>query len=170
MVTSANSSTLRAQLFRIFEDRTYKPPPLPAVALEMASLASKADVNVGDVVRLLERDQTLAGAVMRLVGSPILAGRSGALVDGRGDAPAALWGLSNELSLIVANHHHEHTGNSVRIAVVVNIAESALRCSHRGPAASVRDCCEFDRGQQNVARIEGRRPRSHRRRCGADFA
>src|SRR6478609_6380073 len=87
MVTSANSSTLRAQLFRIFEDRTYKPPPLPAVALEMASLASKADVNVGDVVRLLERDQTLAGAVMRLVGSPILAGRSGALVDGRGDAP-----------------------------------------------------------------------------------
>ena len=51
MVTSANSSTLRAQLFRIFEDRTYKPPPLPAVALEMASLASKADVNVGDVVR-----------------------------------------------------------------------------------------------------------------------
>jgi len=75
MVTSANSSTLRAQLFRIFEDRTYKPPPLPAVALEMASLASKADVNVGDVVRLLERAQTLAGAVMRLVGSPILAGR-----------------------------------------------------------------------------------------------
>jgi len=34
-----------------------------------------------------------------------------------------LWGLSNELSLIVANHHHEHTGNSARVAAVVNIAD-----------------------------------------------
>ncbi|HEX2669945.1 MAG TPA: HDOD domain-containing protein, partial [Polyangiaceae bacterium] len=34
-----------------------------------------------------------------------------------------LWGLSTELSLIVANHHHDHTGNSVRVAAVVNIAD-----------------------------------------------
>jgi HD-like signal output (HDOD) protein len=38
-------------------------------------------------------------------------------------AVTKLWGLSTELSLIVANHHHEHTGNSVRIAAVVNIAD-----------------------------------------------
>jgi HD-like signal output (HDOD) protein len=38
-------------------------------------------------------------------------------------AVTKLWGLSNELSLIVANHHHEHTGNSVRVAAVVNIAD-----------------------------------------------
>src|SRR6186713_2485666 len=75
MLKSANTSTLRTQLFRTFEDPTYKPPPLPTVALELVSLASKHDVNVEDVVRLLERDQMLAGAVMRLVGSPIHAGR-----------------------------------------------------------------------------------------------
>jgi HD-like signal output (HDOD) protein len=228
MVKSANTSTLRAQLFRTFEDPTYKPPPLPAVALELASLVAKPDVNVEDVVRVLERDQMLAGAVMRLVGSPIHAGRGpvrslgdavmrlgirtvrdsvfdvalkksvyavsgeysetlrrigrhgtataylarivcrharltedqaflGALLHDVGfaalllsllrkkeanppplrelwpdidalheqasKAVTKLWGLSNELSLIVANHHHEHTGNSVRIAAVVNIAD-----------------------------------------------
>jgi len=229
MLKSANTSTLRAQLFRTFEDPTYKPPPLPNVALELAALASKPDVNVEDVVRLLERDQMMAGAVMRLVGSPIHAGRGravrsltdavmrlgirtvrdsvfdvalkksvftvageyseimrrigrhgtataylarvvcrharvtedqaflGALLHDVGFAalllsvlrkreanPPALrelwpeidalheqaskavtklWGLSNELSLIVANHHHEHTGTSVRIAAVVNVAD-----------------------------------------------
>jgi len=228
MLKSANTSTLRTQLFRTFEDPTYKPPPLPTVALELVSLASKHDVNVEDVVRLLERDQMLAGAVMRLVGSPIHAGRGpvrsltdavmrlgirtvrdsvfdvalkksvftvsgeyseimrrigrhgtatayiarvvcrharmtedqaflGALlhdvgfaalllsvirkkeanppslrelwpeIDGLHEqaskAVTKLWGLSNELSLIVANHHHEHTGNSVRVAAVVNIAD-----------------------------------------------
>jgi len=228
MLKFANTSTLRAQLFRTFEDPTYKPPPLPTVALELAALTAKPDVNVEDVVRLLERDQMMAGAVMRLVGSPIHAGRGpvrsltdavmrlgirtvrdgvfdvalkksvftvsgeysdilrrigrhgtatayiarvvcrharvtddqaflGALLHDVGFAAlllavlrkkeatppplselwpdidalheqasktvTKLWGLSNELSLIVANHHHEHTGNSVRVAAVVNIAD-----------------------------------------------
>ena len=228
MIKSSNASTLRAQLFRTFEDPTYKPPPLPAVALELTALTAKPDINVDEVVRLLERDQMLAGAVMRLVGSPIHAGRGpvrsltdavmrlgirtvrdsvfdtalkksvfsvhgdyaeimtrigrhgtataylarvvcrharvvedqaflGALLHDVGfaalllsvmrkkekDPPSLLelwpeidalheqaskavtklWGLSNELSLIVANHHHEHTGNSVRVAAVVNIAD-----------------------------------------------
>jgi len=228
MVKSPTTSTLRAQLFRTFEDPTYKPPPLPTVAIELASLISKPDVNVEDVVRLLERDQMLAGAVMRLVGSPIHAGRGpvrsltdavmrlgfrtvrdsvfdvalkksvftvagdypetmrrigrhgtataylarvvcrharvtedqaflGALLHDVGFAAlllsvlrkkeknppplqelwpeidalheqasktvTKLWGLSSELSLIVSNHHHDHTGNSVRVAAVVNIAD-----------------------------------------------
>lgn len=228
MVKSPATATLRAQLFRTFEDPTYKPPPLPAVALEIQALASKPDVNLDEVVRLLERDQMLAGAVMRLVGSPIHAGRGpvrslgdavmrlgirtvrdavfnaalkksvftvageyadiltrigrhgtataylarvvcrharvvedqaflGALLHDVGYAAlllavlrkkdaslppltelwpeidglheqasksvTKLWGLSNELSLIVANHHHEHTGNSARVAAVVNIAD-----------------------------------------------
>lgn len=228
MIKSTNPPTLRAQLFRTFEDPTYKPPPLPAVALQLVALASKPDVNVEQVVRVLERDQMLAGAVMRLVGSPIHAGRFpvrsltdavmrlgvrtvrdsvfdsalkaslfanageytdimtrvlrhgtataylarivcrharvvedqaflGALLHDVGFAAlllaalrkkeanppsllelwpevdalheqaskvvTKLWGLSNELSLIVANHHHEHTGNSVRVAAVVNIAD-----------------------------------------------
>jgi HD-like signal output (HDOD) protein len=228
MVKSSSTSTLRAQLFRTFEDPTYKPPPLPAVALEIEAMASRPDVDVDEVVRVLERDPMLAGAVMRLVGSPIHAGRGpvrslsdavmrlgirtvrdgvfnaalkkslftasgeyseilrrigrhgtataylarvvcrqarvvedqaflGALLHDVGfaavllsvmrkkdaalpslielwpevdalheqasKAVTKLWGLSAELSLIVANHHHEHTGNSARIAAVVNIAD-----------------------------------------------
>ncbi|HEX3852900.1 MAG TPA: HDOD domain-containing protein [Polyangiaceae bacterium] len=73
--TSTTTTTLRGQLFRTFEDPTYRPPPLPMVALELAKLVAKDDVNVDQVVRLLERDQMMAGAVMRLVGSPIHAGR-----------------------------------------------------------------------------------------------
>jgi len=34
-----------------------------------------------------------------------------------------LRGLPTELSLIVANHHHEHTGNSVRVTAMVNAAD-----------------------------------------------
>jgi HD-like signal output (HDOD) protein len=224
----APSSALRAQLFRTFEDPTYKPPALPAIALEIAALTAKPDVDVSDVVRLLERDPMMAGAVMRLVGSPIHAGRgpvrsltaavmrlgirtvrdsvfdaalkksiftaSGqyseimarigrhgtatayltrivcrhaqvtedqaflggllhdvgfaalllsvlrkkeanppsllelwpeidALHEQASKAVTTLWGLPAELSLVVANHHHEHTGNSARVAAVVNIAD-----------------------------------------------
>jgi HD-like signal output (HDOD) protein len=76
MIKTGNSTTtLRAQLFRTFEDPTYRPPPLPLIALELTKLVAKDDVNVEQVVRLLERDQMMAGAVMRLVGSPIHAGR-----------------------------------------------------------------------------------------------
>jgi HD-like signal output (HDOD) protein len=74
-ITSTSTSLLKAQLFRTFEDPTYKPPPLPTIALEISALAAHEDVNVEEVVRLLERDQMMAGAVMRLVGSPIHAGR-----------------------------------------------------------------------------------------------
>jgi HD-like signal output (HDOD) protein len=227
MIKTSASSTLRAQLFRTFEDPTYKPPPLPTVALEIAALVARDDANVEQVVRLLERDQMLAGAVMRLVGSPIHAGRGpvrslsdavmrlgirtvrdsvfdtalkksvfnasayaglmerfgrhgtatayiarivcrharvtedqaflaallhdvgfaalllsvarkkeaqppslielwpeiDALHEQASKAVTKLWGLSNELSLLVANHHHEHTGTSVRVAAVMNIAD-----------------------------------------------
>jgi HD-like signal output (HDOD) protein len=221
-MVKASTSALRAQLFRTFED------PLPAVALEIVSLTAKPDVDVADIVRLLERDQMMAGAVMRLVGSPIHAGRGpvrsltsavmrlgirtvrdsvfdvalkksvfttsteyseimtrigrhgtatayltrvvcrharvtedqaflGALLHDVGfaalvlsvirkkeasppplselwpeidalheqasKAVTTLWGLPAELSLIVANHHHEHTGNSARVAAAVNIGD-----------------------------------------------
>ena len=70
-----STSTLRAQLIRTFEDPTYRPPPLPPVVLELHALTAKLDANVDDVVRVLERDQLMAGTVIRLVGSPIHAGR-----------------------------------------------------------------------------------------------
>lgn len=68
--------SLRQQLVQTFEDPSYRPPPLPSVALEMVALSAREDVEVADVVRLLERDQMLAASVMQLIGSPIYAGRS----------------------------------------------------------------------------------------------
>lgn len=228
MIKSISPSPLRGQLLRTFEDPTYRPPPLPSIALELMVLAANSDVNVEHVVRLLERDQMLAGAVMRLVGSPIYAGRGpvrslgdavlrlgiktvrdsvfvavlkksvfkappeyetimsriarhgtvtaylartvcriarvpddqaflGGLLHDIGYAAlllavsrkkdfellsltelwpeidtmheqasktvTKLWGLSGELSLLVGSHHHEHTGNSMRVAAVINIAD-----------------------------------------------
>jgi HD-like signal output (HDOD) protein len=243
-MNNQSGSTLRAQLFRTFEDPTYRPPPLPSVVIELTALAAKPDADVGDVVRVLERDQLMAGAVMRLVGSPIHAGRGpvrslsdavirlgvrtvrdsvfaaalkkgvftatgeygeilgrvarhgtataylsrvvcrhahvvddqaflGALLHDVGFAAlllsvirkkeaspppllelwpeidalheqasravTKLWGLSTALSLIVANHHHEHTGTSARVAAVVNIADylsERFDASITGPAGA----------------------------------
>jgi HD-like signal output (HDOD) protein len=70
------SSALRERLISVFEDPGYRPPPLPSVAMELLQLANKNDARASDIVRLLERDEMLAGSVMRLVSSPIYSGRS----------------------------------------------------------------------------------------------
>lgn len=68
-------TSLTAELKRTFDNPSYKPPLLPVVALELLRLASRTDVEIEDVVRVLERDQMMAGAVIRLAGSSIYAGR-----------------------------------------------------------------------------------------------
>jgi HD-like signal output (HDOD) protein len=70
------SSVLRERLVSIFDDPTYRPPPLPSVALELLALSNKRDARADDVVRLLEQDEMLAASVMRLVSSPIYSGRA----------------------------------------------------------------------------------------------
>jgi HD-like signal output (HDOD) protein len=218
---------LRHELSRTFEDPRYRPPPLPSVALELLALSSRRDVEIEDVVRVLERDQMLAGSVMRLAGSSIYAGRGAvrslreavlrlgvrtvrdtvfetalkravfdvpscneimARINRHGTATAyltrfvcryarvgedqaflcgllhdvgfaallfaaanqkqqilppldqiweeidalheqaskivtKLWGLPSEITLIVSNHHHDHTGRTSRLAGVVKIAD-----------------------------------------------
>jgi len=69
-------SALRERLISVFEDPSYRPPPLPSVAMELLTLANKAEARASEVVRLLEQDEMLAGGVMRLVSSPIYSGRS----------------------------------------------------------------------------------------------
>ena len=226
MQTVSVASALRQQLSQTFEDPTYRPPPLPAVALELSALSGRDDVDTDEIVRVLERDQMLAGAVMRLVGSPLYAGRGTArtlrdavlrlgirtvrdtvfeatlrksvfnlpeyaevmarigrhgtatayiarvvckygrvaadqaflaallhdigfaalLFSASGKKPALpglvelwpeidalhesaskvvtkLWGLPGDLSVLVGNHHHEHTGNSSRVAAVIKVAD-----------------------------------------------
>jgi HD-like signal output (HDOD) protein len=67
---------LRQQLVRTFDDPKYRPPPLPKVALDLVILCGREDVSLDEVVRLLERDKMLTGAVMKLIASPIYAGRA----------------------------------------------------------------------------------------------
>ncbi|HWA73687.1 MAG TPA: HDOD domain-containing protein [Polyangiaceae bacterium] len=75
-MTDLISTTLCEELLAVFDDPGYRPPALPEVAIELMSLASKQETDVGEVVSLLERDEMLAATVLRLVGSTIYAGRT----------------------------------------------------------------------------------------------
>jgi HD-like signal output (HDOD) protein len=70
------TSALRERLIAVFDDPSYRPPPLPSVAMELLALSNKADARASDVVRLLEQDEMLAASVMRIVSSPIYSGRN----------------------------------------------------------------------------------------------
>jgi HD-like signal output (HDOD) protein len=70
------TTALRERLIAVFEDPSYRPPPLPSVAMELLALSGKAEARASEVVRLLEQDEMLAGSVMRLVSSPIYSGRN----------------------------------------------------------------------------------------------
>ena len=76
MAESLIARTLGAQLIETFDNPAYRPPPLPGVALELMTLSNRDDATIERVVRLLEQDEMLAGGVMRLIGSPLYAGRS----------------------------------------------------------------------------------------------
>jgi HD-like signal output (HDOD) protein len=76
MAESLIAATLGAELIETFNNPDYRPPPLPGVALELMSLSNRDDSTIDRIVRLLEQDEMLAGGVMRLIGSPLYAGRS----------------------------------------------------------------------------------------------
>lgn len=69
------NEALCTELLALFEVPAYLPPPLPDVATEILTMSVQPDVAPRDVVRVLERDQMLAGKVLRLVQSPIYAAR-----------------------------------------------------------------------------------------------
>lgn len=54
----------------------YRPPILPAIALELHRLVRKPSVTIGEIAALLERDPMLAGATLRYAHSPLLKGIS----------------------------------------------------------------------------------------------
>lgn len=67
---------LREDLIAVFDDPAYRAPVLPTVALEVMQVAGRDDANIDEIVTLLERDQMLAATVLRLVSSPLYAGRT----------------------------------------------------------------------------------------------
>lgn len=61
-------------LLACIEAPDYRPPTLPAVAVELMQLSQKPNVEIDEVVTLLERDGMIAGAVLKRVGSAALSG------------------------------------------------------------------------------------------------
>jgi hypothetical protein len=49
-------TALRERLISVFEDPSYRPPPLPSVAMELLALSGRTDARASEVVRLLEQD------------------------------------------------------------------------------------------------------------------
>lgn len=65
---------LKAALLTLFRSPDYKPPLLPAVALELLELTRKPKTSIADVVRLMSRDPVLAGQVLGTAQSALYSG------------------------------------------------------------------------------------------------
>ena len=63
-----------AQLLECLEAPDYRPPTLPAVAVELMSLSQRSDVEIDEVVGLLEQDSLIAGRILKVVGSAAFTG------------------------------------------------------------------------------------------------
>lgn len=61
-------------LLGMIESPDYRPPTLPAVAVDLMTLSQRTDVEIDDVVTLLEQDSMIAGRVLKLVSTVGLAG------------------------------------------------------------------------------------------------
>lgn len=66
-----DEDALVAELLACLEAPTYRPPTLPAVALEVMALAQRPDVAIKDIVDLLERDPLIAGRVLKVACSAV---------------------------------------------------------------------------------------------------
>lgn len=71
-----HAAALTLALRHAFESPTYRPPTLPAAAMELMQLASGSDVPFGEVVKVLDRDPVLAARVLSIAQSPVYASRS----------------------------------------------------------------------------------------------
>lgn len=77
MTTRAlDRSDLNVRLLRLFASSTYRPPVLPAVALEIMELARVPNVTFEAVVAVLQRDPVMAAKVLSIAQSALYAPRS----------------------------------------------------------------------------------------------
>jgi putative nucleotidyltransferase with HDIG domain len=72
---AAYRAELKDTLLSIFRSPTYKPPVLPAVALELTSLTRKSSVSYEEVVRVVAKDPLLVANVVKLAQSPLYGGK-----------------------------------------------------------------------------------------------
>ncbi len=74
--TDFDPLALTAALQRTFASPSYRPPTLPAVAIEVMQLASRPSVQFGEVVNVLQQDPVLAARVLSVAQSAAYAARS----------------------------------------------------------------------------------------------
>ena len=72
---------LTERLSATFASDSYRPPRMPAVAMEIMALASDPDVHFNRIEKLLEQDAVLAGEVLSMARSAEMAGRASANID-----------------------------------------------------------------------------------------
>jgi hypothetical protein len=89
-----DEDTLVAELLACLEAPSYRPPTLPAVALEVMSLAQRPDVAIKDVVAVLERDALIAGRVLQVACSAVYRQRAWQSGDPRGSCHFAAYRTS----------------------------------------------------------------------------
>ena len=70
-----DEQAVKVRLLEVFRAPDYKPPTLPAVAMEVLGLSQQPNVSFADVGRVLERDGMIAGQVLKLAQSPMFAGQ-----------------------------------------------------------------------------------------------
>ncbi len=70
-----DGASVLTRLRDTFKSPDYLAPQLPQVALELLEMAHHPDVSLVAVARLLERDAILCGEVLRVMASPMYAGR-----------------------------------------------------------------------------------------------
>lgn len=74
--SALDTADLRRSIQLIFSSASYRPPTLPAVALELMELAQKPSTEVKQVVALLETDALLSARVLKVANSALYASRS----------------------------------------------------------------------------------------------
>ncbi|HEY0466042.1 MAG TPA: HDOD domain-containing protein, partial [Polyangiaceae bacterium] len=65
---------LKRRMLELFRSPTYKPPLLPAVALELLELTRRPRTGAAEIVSLMGHDPVLAGQVLRLARSALYSG------------------------------------------------------------------------------------------------
>ena len=67
---------LVGRLLGVFNTPGYKPPVLPAVAVQLLELSRKPDVSLKSIVRLLQTEPMLSAQVLKIAQSPVFGGQN----------------------------------------------------------------------------------------------
>ena len=73
---NAHAEAISERLAAVFRSPDYRPPLLPAAAVEVHRLTQTQDVRIEAILSVLEKDPLLAARVLRVASSPVYGGKS----------------------------------------------------------------------------------------------